>query len=247
MTTIEDEAPPVPEDRRPPATPAAPVPARAAPPAALTAPPAAPARSGRPRERAGAAVRTFQRLAWAAVLVGAVVTAFAPWGSRAWYAGWIGAGSAVLLATVAAPLRRLLTGGRRAAPLHDVMPALLLAVFAGCFAFALSGWFHEHDRDAHATSRVSATVTDCRGEADSAGLCTYHWLVDGRGYSAQEGAADQWPDGHRVSVRIDPVHPERAPMTDGGYWPLWIAVVVGALGTPLALSLWWFLTASTED
>ncbi|WP_280694244.1 DUF3592 domain-containing protein [Kitasatospora sp. GAS204B] len=227
MTTIEDQRPPTPEDQRPRAAPTG------------TAP-----RARRWRERAGRAMRTFQRLACAAVLVGAAVTAFAPWGSDPWFAGWVGASIAAGLAALAAPVRVVLSQGRQlgaaaGALFNTALSTVLLCLFAGLFAFALSGLFHEQDRDRHATLRVPATVTDCQSDSDSSTACTYHWLVDGRAYSTRDGAADQWPDGHQVSVRIDPAHPARAGVLGGDYWGLWIGIVLGALGTPIALGVWW--------
>ncbi|MFF7638045.1 DUF3592 domain-containing protein [Kitasatospora sp. NPDC008050] len=233
MTTIEDERPPTPEDRRLPAA---------------LADGAHPPR--RTRGWARGTVRTLQGLAGAAVLVGALVTAFARWGSDTWYAGWVGAGIAAALMALAAPVRLLLAGspgGVISRLSGNAMLALLLAVFAGLFAFGVSGWCHEHDRDQHATLRVSATVTDCRSGPDSGIDCAYHWSVAGRAYSSRAGASDLWPDGHRVSVRIDPVHPERSVVTGGGYWAWWFAVGIGALGTPLALGAWWLMEVSTDD
>lgn len=212
------------------------------------APPPAP--SGGLRRRARAATRLLQRAAWATTLVGAVTTACTPWGSTPWYTGWIGAAGAAALAALASPVRPALgespRSGSVAALFHGAMLALMLCTFAGCFAFSLSGWFHEHDRDLHATLRVSATVTGCHNSGDTSTECTFLWTADGHEYRAAEGTDVQWPDGHRVDVRIDPVHPQRDPVTDGGYWPLWIAVVVGGIGTPFSLWAWWVLEESAN-
>lgn len=245
MTTTEDERPATPEDRRPTGTAAG----------ALADQPHQsdqPHPADRARRWTRGAVRTLQRLAGAAVLAGTLLTAFTPWGSETWYAGWVGAGFAAAVMAVTAAVRPFLRegggSGRIAGPLltHALM-ALLLAVFCGLFAFGLSGWLHEHDRDRRATLRVPATVTDCTSGPDSGFDCRYHWSVDGRDYSTREGASDQWPDGHRVNVRIDPVHPQRSPVTDGAYGMLWIAVVMGAVGGPLACVLWWVVEGAMDD
>ncbi|MFJ3216409.1 DUF3592 domain-containing protein [Kitasatospora sp. NPDC086801] len=238
MTSIADERPPTPEDRRP-STPED------------RPPSTAPTRAGSLRRRARAATRLLQRTAWAAVLVGAVTTACTSWGSAPWYAGWVGAAGAAALAALASPVRLALgespRSGSVAALFHGAMLALMLCVLAGCFAFSLSGWFHAHDRDLHATLRVSATVTGCHSSGDTSTECTYLWAADGHEYRAEEGSDDQWPDGHRVDVRVDPVHPQRAPVTAGGYWPLWFGVVLGGLGTPFSLCVWWVLEESAND
>ncbi|MFF3109128.1 DUF3592 domain-containing protein [Kitasatospora sp. NPDC057904] len=196
-------------------------------------------------------MRLLQRAAWAAVLAGAVTTACTPWGSTPWYAGWRGAAGAAAVAALAGPVSVALgesprSGSVAGALFRSALLALMLCVFAGGFAFSLSGWFHQHDRDVHATLRVSATVTGCHDSGDTSTECTYHWTADGHEYRADEGADEQWPDGHRVGVRIDPVHPQRAPVTGGGYWPLWIMVAVGGLGTPFILCAWCLLEEPTE-
>ncbi|MFJ2187005.1 DUF3592 domain-containing protein [Kitasatospora sp. NPDC087861] len=252
MTTIADAPPPVPEDRRPSTVPEDHRPSSAPGGIPAVAPAAGAGRSGRLRERARRATRPLQRVAWAAVLVGAATTAFAPWGSTTWYDGWIGAAAAAALAALAAPARLLLRRGPRPgaallALFNGTLLALMLCVFAGCFAFALSDWSHERDRDHAATLRVTATVTGCRSTGDSSTECTYHWSAGEHEYSTREGADHRWPDGHRVSVRIDPAHPQRAAVVSGVYWALWIAIAVGGLGTPCVLCVWWLLEAPTDD
>jgi len=192
------------------------------------------------------AARLLVHAATGVVLVSMVLVAAGGWGSDRWRLGCAAAVAAAAAGLVAGVVRTALgVGGRggpgRGALAGSALLALMAGVTAAAFGFGLSAWRHEHDLDLHATLRVRATLTDCRTNDDSGALCVFHWFADGTEHSARDSAAGDWPDGHQVTVRIDPAHPDGPPVTGRGYWVLWIAVLVGALGTPLVLVARWAL------
>ena len=203
-------------------------------------------RTAAPAGYARDAARLLVHAATGVVLASMVLVAADGWGSGRWRLGCAAAGTAAAAGLVAGAVRVVLgVGGRggpgRGALASSALLALMAWITAAAFGFGLSAWRHEHDLDLHATLMVRATVTDCRTNDDSGALCVFHWLADGTGHSARDSAADDWPAGHQVTVRIDPGHPDSPPVTGRGYWVLWIAVLIGALGTPLVLVVRWAL------
>ncbi|MBF9067448.1 DUF3592 domain-containing protein [Streptacidiphilus fuscans] len=190
------------------------------------------------------AVRVAGGLATATVFVALAVAGFGGWGTPTSVGGWTVAAWAVGGAILAGVLRAVLGSDpyRGRGDHVDVLVVTFLAwVCAAVLTFSLSYFFHAHALDDHATLRVSATVTDCVEDSDAGNSCTYHWVVGGHTYSSQDGAAQKWPDGHRVTVRIDPAHPERPAQVSRSYWVAWIGILIGLVGTPFAALIRWSL------
>ncbi|MEY9935854.1 DUF3592 domain-containing protein [Streptacidiphilus sp. MAP5-3] len=189
-------------------------------------------------------VRVVGGLATTTVIVALAVAGFAGWGTPTAVAGWTVAGWAVGGAFLAEVLRAVL-GRDPYRSRGDYVGVLALTILLwGCaamLAFSLSYFFHAHALDDHATRRVSATVTGCVEDADDVNWCTYHWVADGHAYSSRDGAAQKWPDGSRVTVRIDPAHPERPAQVNRSYWIAWIGVVIGLVGVSFAALMRWSL------
>ncbi|MEU6172278.1 DUF3592 domain-containing protein [Streptantibioticus parmotrematis] len=173
------------------------------------------------------------------VLAGTALAAWTRWGTAPWRDGWVLAVGAAAAGIVCGVLRLALGGRDGDARPRTMAAAVLVWVFAACFAFSMSAWFHELGLDRRATARVSATVTGCRDRYDAGTQCDYHWWLDGREHASRDTASRPWPDGHRVTVRVDPARPDDPAVVGRGYWALWIGAAVGAMGTPFALILLW--------
>jgi hypothetical protein len=207
-------------------------------------PPPAGRRSPPRSDAVRVAARAVMHTATAVVVVALVVAASAGWGTPTARGSWTVGAAAGAIGLLAGLLRTVLGTCPPKAQRHGdlfgtLLSAVLVWVFAATFALSLSYFFHAHALDRRATLKVTATVSHCVDRGDAGSLCTYQWHVDDRTYGSQETAAQAWPDGHHVTVRIDPAHPDRPAQVTRGYWALWIAVAVGALGTPFAaLGAW---------
>ncbi|TQF01293.1 hypothetical protein E6W39_02390 [Kitasatospora acidiphila] len=205
--------------------------------------PHSPGRRSRPRaEAVRVAARAAMHTGTGVVVVALAVAAFAGRGTPVAHGAWTTAAGAGAVGVLAGLLRTALGSCRPARRHGDLFGSLLCAVliwvFAATFAFSWSYFWYARALDRHATLKVTATLSHCVDGGDG-NLCTYHWLVDGRAYSSRDAAAQAWPDGHRVTVRIDPAHPGHPAQVTRGYWALWIGVAVGAVGTPAAALAGW--------
>ena len=194
------------------------------------------------------AARVVMHTATAVVVVALGVAAAAGWRTPVALDGWTVAAAAGAVGLIAGLLRAVLgfclpTAWGHEALFGSLISGVLLWAFAATFAFCLSYFFHAHALDRHATLKVTATVSHCVNRGDAGNLCTYRWLAGDHAYSSQDSAVRAWPDGHRVTVRIDPAHPDRPAQVTRSYWALWIGVAVGAFGTPFAALMAW----STES
>lgn len=190
------------------------------------------------------AARAVMHAATGVVVVASGVAATAGWGTPVALDGWTVAAVASAVGLLAGLLRTVLGSSLPTARGHgDLFASLLIAVLlwvcAATFAFSLSYFFHAHALDRRATVKVTATVSHCVNRGDAGNLCTYRWLVGDHAHSSRDSAVRVWPDGHRVTVRVDPAHPDRPAQVTGSYWALWIGVAIGALGTPFAALMAW--------
>lgn len=191
-----------------------------------------------------AAARLVMHTATAVVVVALGVAATAGWRTPVALGGWTVAAAAGAVGLLTGVLRALLGSDPPADRGHGrlfvvLLVSILVWTFMATFAFCLSYFFHAHALDRHASVKVRATVSHCVNRGDAGSVCTYRWLADHHTYSSRDTADRVWPDGHRVTVRIDPAHPDRPAQVTRAYWAAWIGVAVGALGTPFGVvSLW---------
>jgi hypothetical protein len=190
------------------------------------------------------AVRTAGGLATTTLMVALAVAGFAGWGTPTAAAGWTVAAWAAGAALLFGLLRAVL--GAHSQYLDVLALSILVWVCAAVLTFSLSYFLYAHALDDHATLRVSASVTDCVDQGDAGNECSYHWTVDGHAYSSRDSATRRWPDGHRVTVRIDPAHPSRPALVSRAYWAAWIGIVIGLVGMPFAALMWWSLGAGLD-
>ncbi|WP_225849939.1 DUF3592 domain-containing protein [Streptomyces sp. HPF1205] len=190
-----------------------------------------------------AAARVVAHTTTTVVAAALGVAAVAGWSTPVALAGWTTAAAAGAAGVLAGTLRVVLgTDVPADRERGRLLLILLTSVFTWAFmatsAICLSWFCHAHALDRHATLKVPATVSDCENRGDS-NECTYHWLAGDRAYRSRDTADRAWPDGHRVTVPIDPAHPGRQAVVTRGYWAAWIGVAVGALGTPFgAVTVW---------
>lgn len=195
---------------------------------------------------ARAAARAVTHTATAVVGASLGVAAVAGWSTPVAQGGWTAAAVAGAAGVLAGMSRVVLGTGvpgdrERGQLLLMLLTSVIAWLFMATFALCLSWFLHAHALDRHATLKVPATVSDCENRGDSGNVCTYHWPAGDRTYSSRDTADRAWPDGHRVTVRIDPAHPGRPAMVTRGYWAAWIGVAVGALGTPFGVVAVWVM------
>ncbi|WP_181805472.1 DUF3592 domain-containing protein [Streptomyces shenzhenensis] len=197
------------------------------------------------------AARVVMRTATLVVVVALGVAATAGWGTPLALGGWTVAAVTGAVGLIAGLLRTLigdeLAPGQGGDLFAALISALLLWSFAATLAFCLSNFFHAHALDRRATLKVTATVSHCVNRGDGGSQCTYRWVAGDHTYSSQDNAERVWPDGHRVTVRIDPAHPDRPAQVTRNYWALWVGVAVGALGSLVAALMTWRAESDLDE
>ncbi|MEU9243802.1 DUF3592 domain-containing protein [Streptomyces sp. NPDC048385] len=197
------------------------------------------------------AARVLMRTATLVVVVALGVAATAGWGTPMAVDGWTVAAAAGAAGLIAGLLRTVLGSGaaigRGEESFALLISTLLLWAFAATLAFCLSYFFHAHALDRRATLKVTATVSHCVNRGDAGNRCTYRWVAGDHAYSSQDTAARVWPDGHRVTVRIDPAHPDHPALVTRSYWASWLGVAVGAFGSLVAALMTWSAESGLDE
>lgn len=179
------------------------------------------------------------------VVLSSTVAGFSRWDSVTWSYAWDGVWAGACIGVLGGIVRIVVgpawtewnsVGPRDRSDLAFSMWASVATwAVAAIFAWSMSSTLHDMALSAAATKQVTATVTACdKGDGDDSPQCTYHWTVDGHAYVQTALAEQAWPDGHAVTVWIDPKNPS-GPVIDVHGGTPWALVGAAIFGGVLAL------------